>query len=194
MGVKPTSVRMLLAVAAFCLLAGWQLGAWIDGQGRLPSVPWSAVLVVWVVAGFVCVWALVARRRLRPKPGAPRMAPLVAARTAALALAGSRTGAIVFGLYGGLALRLLGETAVSAGRERLVAAALASLGGLVLCGVSLWLEHICRLPEEPEGATFAGRRAGPAGTAPGAQAMTGDDPLERGESPWRGAPGSGRIR
>lgn len=165
---------MLLSVAGLCLFAGWQLGAWVDGQGRLPSIPWSAVVVVWVVAGFVTVWALVARRRLHPKPGAPRMAPLVAARTTALALAGSRTGSIIFGLYGGLALRLVQETAVGAGRERLLAAALASLGGLVLCGVSLWLEHICRLPEEPEdGGTVAGRRPGAAGTAPGAHAMTG---------------------
>lgn len=175
--MKPTSVRMLLAVAALCLFAGWQLGAWIDGQGRLPSIPWSAVLVVWVVACFVAGWALVARRRLRPKPGAPRMAPLVAARTAALALAGSRTGSIIAGLYGGLALRLLQETSVAAGRDRLLAAALASLGGLVLCLVSLWLEHICRLPEEPEGGGSVGsRRPGAAGTAPGAHAMSSDSP------------------
>ena len=109
---------MLLLVAVVAALAGWFWADLIDRHGRLPSVPWLAVLVVWVVAGFVGVWALVARRRLNPKPGAPRMAPLAAARTTALALAGSRTGAVVFGLYGGIALRLLQETTVAAGREK----------------------------------------------------------------------------
>ena len=170
--MRPTSVRMLLLVAAVAGLLGWVFADWVDNQGRLPQVPWMAVAVAWVLAGFVGVWALVARRRLHPKPGGTRMAPLVAARTAALALAGSRTGAVLFGMYGGVALRLLQETAVAAGRERLLAAALAALGGLVLAGLSLWLEHICRLPEEPDEAapTLGNRGPGAAGAAPGAQA------------------------
>ena len=79
------------------------------------------------------------------------MSPLVAARTAALALAGSRTGAVVFGLYAGLAASLAGDLHIVAARERLLAAGLAALGGLVLCALSLWLEHICRLPSDPKG-------------------------------------------
>jgi hypothetical protein len=170
--MRPTAIRMLLAVAGLSAALGWVFADWIDGQGRLPVVPWMAVLVVWVVAGFVAAWALVARRRLHPKPGGTRMAPLVAARTAALALAGSRTGAVVFGAYGGVALRLLQETAVAAGRERLLAAALASAGGLVLAGLSLWLERICRLPEDDDDAasTLRDRGPGAAGTASGVHA------------------------
>lgn len=176
--MRPTSVRMLLLVAAVAGLFGWVFADWVDGQARLPQVSWMAVIVVWVVAGFVGVWALVARRRLRPKPGGTRMAPLVAARTAALALAGSRTGAVLFGLYGGLALRLLQETAVAAGRERLTAAALAALGGLVLAGLSLWLEHICRLPDDPDDAAAQLGAPGPGatGASPGAHARTSADP------------------
>lgn len=176
--MRPTSVRMLLLVAAASGLLGWVYADWVDGQARLPQVPWLAVVVVWVLAGFVGVWALVARRRLRPKPGGTRMAPLVAARTAALALAGSRTGAVILGLYGGLALRLLQEMAVAAGRERLLAAALASLGGLVLAGLSLWLEQICRLPEDPDdpAARLGGPGPGAAGAGPGAHARDAADP------------------
>lgn len=164
--MKPTSIPRLLAMAAIAALVGWGVAAWIDGLGRLPAVPWLAVLVVWTVAVFVGVWAFASRRRLHPKPGMPRMAALTAARTTALALAGSRTGAVVLGVYAGIALRLTEETAVAAARERLLAAVLASLGGLLLAAVSLWLEHLCRLPdddEESRAESGRGSDPGPAG-------------------------------
>jgi Protein of unknown function (DUF3180) len=163
--MKPTSIPWLLGVAGIAALLGWGFAAWVDGNGRLPAVPWLAVVVIWVVAAFVGAWTVVARRRLHPKPGAPRMAPLMAARTTALALAGSRTGAVAFGTYGGVALRLLQETAVAAGRERLLASALAALGGLVLAALSLWLEHNCRLPDDTDEspARATGSEPGPAG-------------------------------
>lgn len=147
--MRPTSIRMLVLVAVIAAGVSFAYAEWIDGHGRLPGVAWLAVAVVWLVAAFVGVWAWIARRRLNPKPGAARMPPLVAARTTALALAGSRTGAVVVGWYGGLALRLTQETAVAAGRERLLAAALACVGGLLLTALSLWLEHICRIPGGP---------------------------------------------
>ena len=169
--MKPTSVRMLVLVAVVAGVVGWGFADWVDSRARLPAVPWLAVVMIWVMAGFVGGWVLAARRRLNPKPGEERMAPLVAARTAALALAGSRTGAVIAGLYGGIALRLLQETGVAAGRERLIAAALAALGGLVLAALSLWLERICRLPDDPdETESVSSRRPGAPGMADGAQA------------------------
>ena len=160
-GLRPTSIPRLLGVAAIAALVGWGFVAWVDGNGRLPAVPWMPVLIIWVVAGFVGAWTLAARRRLHPEPGTPRMAPLAAARTTALAFAGSRTGAVIFGLYGGIALRLIQETAVAAGRERLLAAALASLGGLVLAALSLWLESVCRLPEDHDDVSSRSTGSGP---------------------------------
>lgn len=156
MEMRPTSVRMLAGVALACALIGWAFANWVDGHGRLPQVPWLAVVIVWVVALFVGVWAVVTRRRLHPKPGRPRMPALTAARTAALALAGSRTGAVVLGVYGGTAIRLTAETQGTSGRERLLAASLAALGGLVLAGLSLWLEHLCRLPDDPDSSAVTG--------------------------------------
>ena len=163
--MKPTSVPWLLGVAVIAALVGWGFAAWVDANGRLPAVPWMAVVFIWVVAAFVGAWTLASRRRLQPKPGTPRMAPLTAARTTALALAGSRTGAVVFGLYGGIAVRLLEETGVAAGRERLLASGLAALGGLALAALSLWLEHLCRLPEDTDegSARVTGRDPDPAG-------------------------------
>ena len=163
--MRPTSIRMLGLVALGTLVAGWGFASLLARSGRLPYVPWLAVLVIWGVAGFVLVWTMVARRRLHPDPGRERMAPLVAARTAALALAGSRTGAVVLGFYAGLALRLADQTVLAAARERLLAAGLAALGGLVLIVLSLWLERICRLPEDPDQSGALGRGSGPASGA-----------------------------
>ena len=50
---------------------------------------------------------------------------------------------------------------VTGGRERLLAAALASLGGLVLAALSLWLESICRLPEDHDEAGSRSTGSGP---------------------------------
>ncbi len=166
--VKPTSIPWLIGIAVIAGIAGWGFAAWIDSVGRLPAVPWMAVVVIWTVAGFVGAWAVSARRRLRPGSHATPMSPVTAARTTALALAGSRTGAVVLGLYAGIALRLIQETAVPAARERLLAAGLAALGGLVLAALSLWLEHVCRLPEDHDDAASRSARGadpGPAGAS-----------------------------
>ena len=48
---------------------------------------------------------------------------------------------------------------------RLLAAALAALGGFVLTAMSLWLEHICRLPDDTDETTARapGSDPGPVG-------------------------------
>lgn len=149
--MKPTSLRLLAWLAVIAAALGWGLANWVDDMGRLISVPWLAPVTLWLFALTILWWARGTRARLDPNSGRPRMDPLVAARTAALALAGSRTGAIVFGLYAGIALRLISETAISAGRQGLLIAGLAALGALALAGASLYLERICRVPPDPDG-------------------------------------------
>jgi hypothetical protein len=78
------------------------------------------------------------------------MPPLVAARTAALALAASRTGALIGGFYLGVALGLLGVSDTPTGSSSLSAALTSVLACAVLVGAALWLERLCRLPEDDE--------------------------------------------
>jgi hypothetical protein len=146
---------MLALLALISSMFGWSLANWVDNMGRLIAIPWLAPATLWLFALAVLWWARGTRARLDPKSDRPRMDPLVAARTAALALAGSRTGAAVFGFYGGIALRLLGETGIAAGRQRLICAALAALGALALTAASLYLERICRIPQDPKGDSAA---------------------------------------
>jgi hypothetical protein len=146
-GVKPTSIRSIGALTLACGLLGWALTDWMRDQGRIPQVPWLAVMIVWAVAFFVGAWAVVARLRIRAEDATRRMAPLVAARSAALALAGSRTGAAVLGGYGGISLRLFLDGEAAPALSRAGAAALAASGGLGLLLVALGLERTCRLKD-----------------------------------------------
>jgi hypothetical protein len=75
---------------------------------------------------------------------------LVAARTAALALAASRIGALVAGFYAGIAAGMATKLATTSGLQIFWAATAAALGGLALVAAALWLEHICRLPVGPD--------------------------------------------
>jgi hypothetical protein len=151
--MQPTRIRFLIALAVLAGAVGWSVVAVIQGQsGRTLPVPWLAAVTMWVLAISLGAWALISRPRLLRRPGSRPMPPLVAARTAALAMAASRTGALVAGLYAGIclgALSIVTARETAAGQTTLFAA-LTTLGGaLGLTATALWLEHICRLPQDP---------------------------------------------
>ena len=79
------------------------------------------------------------------RPPEDRMPPLLAARTAALALAASRTGALVGGFYAGISAALVGVVSTPSGQSSLTAAIIALGACTVLVGAAAWLESMCRL-------------------------------------------------
>jgi hypothetical protein len=101
---------------------------------------------LWVLAIALAIWALLSRPRLQRKPGAKRMPPLMAARTAALSMAASRAGSLVAGFYAGVALASLPHRDTPAGLATTWASAAATVGAVVLVVAALWLEYLCRLP------------------------------------------------
>ena len=158
--MKPTKWVPLVAIAAIALAVGWVLVDLVDRvAGRILGVPWLAAVALWVLAIGVLGWALLSRGRLGHKSssgpatatasagGDRRMPPLVAARTAALALAASRTGALIGGFYLGIALGLLGVRDTPTGSASMAAALASVLACAVLVGAALWLERLCRLRE-----------------------------------------------
>ena len=148
--MKPTSVRLLLALAVLSAAAGWGLSSVFEAViGRYLPVPWTAAAALGLLAAALLIWALLVRPRLRHDPHSRPLDPIVAARTAALAMAASRTGAIAGGVYVGIALSFVGRWAQDAGRERVVSAGAAVVASLVLIAVALWLERLCRLPDPP---------------------------------------------
>lgn len=162
--MKPTRVVPLVSLAAIGLAIGW-VAVELVGRlaGRILSVPWLAAGALWLLALAVLAWAVISRSslvdshdressRVRPATVTPgqgstrkRMPPLVAARTAALAMAASRTGAVIGGFYLGIALALISAIGTVTGASSLGAAIACVVACLLLVIAAVWLESMCRL-------------------------------------------------
>jgi hypothetical protein len=142
--VTPTSLRLLVTLAVVSAVAGWVLADVVEElAGRGVPVPWTAPATLAILAVALAFWALGMRRRIREG----RVDPFVAARTAALAMAASRTGAIATGVYTGFLIWFAGQWAVEASRDRGTASAAAAVAGLLVVAAALWLERICRISD-----------------------------------------------
>jgi O-antigen ligase len=144
--VRPTRVRLLLLIAVVAAALSWgALRAWQTSTGSLPVISWVTPTAIALLALALLVTAVVLRPRLRRRPGTLPVAPLFAARLAALALASSRVGAAVVGVYAGFALVLADQLDVAFGRRRFLPAVLTAVAGLALVGAALLLENSCRI-------------------------------------------------
>ncbi|MDP4013637.1 MAG: DUF3180 domain-containing protein [Candidatus Nanopelagicales bacterium] len=158
--MQPTRVKVLLLVALAAAVIGWVVARVADSMlGRLMPLSWSAAVAIWLLAVGLGMWAWIVRPRLLGRDGYLPLPPVVAARTAALALAASRTGAAVGGLYAGFAVALAGELSSLAGREYAAVAVTCAIGSAALTAVGLWLEQMCRIPPQ-DGANGAGQSPG----------------------------------
>lgn len=156
--MRPTRIPFLIAVAVIGVALGWGLVEIVSGQtGRSIPVPLLAGTAIWLLAIALATWTWFLRPRLRRDPGSTPVPPIAAARTAALAMAASRTGAVVAGIYTGIAVASVSALATPAGASAFSSAVLAATGSIVLAGAALWLEGLCRIPEDDEGDNDAGR-------------------------------------
>jgi heme A synthase len=162
--MQPTRARTLVYLAFAGAVFGYFLPRiWDALTGNIMPVPLLAAIVLFVLAGALLWWTLGVRRRLSGKPGVERLDPLLAARTVALAMAASRTGALVAGFYAGVVIYFLPKVSFAPDRYRVFTGSAAVLGAVALLVVALWLEHICRIPEPPadDATTPNGRRPQP---------------------------------
>ena len=163
--MTPTRKRDLLLLAFISALAGATVErVYLMSTGRIvPMSVWtpSAVAIIDVT---LFLWALTIRRRLmhlvrarhdKRAPGTPfvmRERPLdalTAARTVALAFAASRAGAVLCGLYVGMASMLFRHWGSSDIEWRFSLSAVTALFSIALIVIALWIEHMCKLPDSP---------------------------------------------
>ena len=142
-----TRPRTLVLLAVLGAVGGWVATALVDAfAGRSFPVPLTVPALMLVLALSVFLWARGTRARLEKRPGTKPMPPLLALRTAALALAVSRAGAVVGGFYLGVAVALSPSWDIAYVRGLTIAALVTALGSGLLVAAGLWLERICRIP------------------------------------------------
>ena len=148
--MQPTKISMLAVLAVLAAAVGWsfaQLWPTFFGQGMPVSIG-SAIAMILVFLTLL-IWTLMTRARLKPGATINRLHPIVAARTAALAMSASRVGALAFGFYVGVFLANIAADYSSAGSDRIRISAITSIASLLTAVVALWLERICQIKEPP---------------------------------------------
>ncbi|MFF9149853.1 DUF3180 domain-containing protein [Streptomyces sp. NPDC014861] len=148
----------LKVLAGLFLVAGilsWGGARLWDSVGTLPSVPIAAPIVLAVIAVVLTATALSIRARLKAqrerRPGAKGVEPLMAARAVVFGQASALVAALVAGLYGGVGVFLLGSLDVPARRDQALYAAASVVAGFAVIAAALFLERVCKLPEDDEG-------------------------------------------
>ena len=148
--IGPTRVRDLTAYAAAVTLITWlAVRQW---YGDLPRLRWFVPLSLLLLAVAEVLAANQLRDRIRRRPGAPPVQPLVAARMLALAKASAVVGAVMVGIWAGLLVYVvprLGQLA-AAGNDT-ATAAFGVVAAVALTAAALWLEYSCRTPAPPDG-------------------------------------------
>jgi len=150
--VKPLRPALLAGIATVAGVLCWAGAKLWYTLGELPGVPTAAPVVLAAVAVVLLATAISLRSRLRAQrdrePGAKGVDPLSAARAVVLGQASALVAAVSVGVYGGTGVFLLTLLDQPARRSQAVTAGFAVLAGLAVIAAALWLQHICRIPED----------------------------------------------
>ncbi|MFP7366226.1 DUF3180 domain-containing protein [Corynebacterium callunae] len=154
--MQKTSLGWLLATGGFCAAVAailtWRF------YGAMSTIPMKVSITLWVLA-IICGWAAV---RVQGKvdegmvgQDASQMNPLTIAYLAMLGRASAWGGAIVGGIYVGMAsfvIPRVGE--LSAAQADMPGVLASALGGIALAGAGLYLERSCQAPPPQSGETI----------------------------------------
>ncbi|MET7641975.1 DUF3180 domain-containing protein [Streptomyces sp. NPDC005438] len=153
--MKELRIRTLVGLFLIAVVLAWGASRMWDQLGTPPVVPVAAPIVLAVIGTVLLATALSLRARLRAqrerRPGAKGVEPMMAARALVFGQASALVVSLVSGAYGGIGLfLLLSGLEVPARRDQAVYAALSVAAGVAVVAAALFLERVCRLPEDPE--------------------------------------------
>ncbi len=118
--------------------------------GSLPGFPLLGGVTLAVLGVAELIGGNGLRARIRRRPGAKPVEPLVTARAVMLAKASSLGGAVVAGAWAGLLVYTVPRSPdISAAASDTAAGLVGLASALVLVGGALWLERCCRAPDDP---------------------------------------------
>ncbi|MGD9484641.1 DUF3180 domain-containing protein [Streptomyces sp. TRM70308] len=154
--MKQLRVRVLLGVFLVAGVLAWAGSRLWYALGSLPAVPALAPVVLAGIAAVLLATVLSLRARLRAqrerRAGARGVEPMMAARAVLFGQASALVGALAAGVYGGMGLFLVTSDLflVSARRGQALYAGLSVLAAAALVAVALWLQRVCRLPDDED--------------------------------------------
>ena len=147
--VRPTSRRLLVAIAVLGVAVGVTLVKAIEsGGGVAPTVSWLS-LIAW---GFLAALLFAAARNThqRVQVRRERIDPSRAVFLLMIAKASAFVGALCAGVYAGFALSFLQAMGSSGPRNRVIMAGAAAVVSVLVVTAGLLLERACRVPEDPD--------------------------------------------
>ncbi|MET7517900.1 DUF3180 domain-containing protein [Streptomyces sp. NPDC005480] len=152
--MKQLRIRTLAGLFVVAGVLSWAGARLWDSIGTLPRVPLAAPIVLAVIAVILLATALSIRARLRAqrerRPGAKGVDPLMAARALVFGQASALVAALVAGMYGGTGAFLLEHLDVPARRDQAIYAGFSVLTGIAVIAAALFLERVCKLPEDDD--------------------------------------------
>ncbi|MFI6209277.1 DUF3180 domain-containing protein [Streptomyces sp. NPDC051041] len=152
--MRELRIRVLAGVFVVAGILSWAGARLWNSIGTLPSVPLAAPVVLALIAVVLLATALSLRARLRAqrerRPGAKGVDPLMAARAVVFGQASALVAALVAGMYGGTGVFLLESLDIPARRDQAIYAGFSVLAGIAVIAAALFLERVCRLPEDDE--------------------------------------------
>ncbi|MFI2428933.1 DUF3180 domain-containing protein [Streptomyces sp. NPDC018955] len=162
--MKELRIRVLAGVFVVAGILSWAGARLWNSLGTLPSVPVAAPIVLALIAVVLAATALSLRARLKAQrerqAGAKGVDPLMAARAVVFGQASALVAALVAGMYGGTGVFLLESLDIPARRDQAIYAGLSVLAGIGVIAAAIFLERVCKLPEDDD--------TGGPGTAPAA--------------------------
>ncbi|MEU5089064.1 DUF3180 domain-containing protein [Streptomyces sp. NPDC021356] len=152
--MKELRIRVLAGVFVIAGVLSWAGARLWNAVGTLPSVPLAAPIVLALIAVVLLSTALSLRARLRAqrerRPGAKGVDPLMAARAVVFGQASALVAALVAGMYGGAGVFLLELLDLPTRRDQAIYAGSSVLAGLAVIAAALFLERVCKLPEDDD--------------------------------------------
>lgn len=155
--MKPTRPGPLVALVAVFAILTW--GILQRTYADLPTLPWTAIPTVLLLALGEVYAGWMTRARILRKEGTKPVEPLAVARLAALAKASAYAGAAFAGIFAGFVLRVVEQLDLAKPRQDAFVAGGSFLCCVLLVGAALYLEYCCRVPKDPGSGPENGRAA-----------------------------------
>jgi len=152
--VRELRIRVLAGVFVVAGILSWAGARLWNSIGTLPSVPLAAPVVLALIAVVLTATALSLRARFKAqrerRPEAKGVDPLMAARAVVFGQASALVAALVAGMYGGTGAFLLELLDIPARRDQAIYAGFSVVAGIAVIVAAVFLERVCRLPEDDE--------------------------------------------